>query len=118
MQKKQLGSWGEKIAQKKLEELGLKIIETNYHTRFGEIDIIAKDKDELVFVEVKTRSNNLFGEAIEAISPSKLNNIIKSAQYYLQNKQLKDPQYRIDLIAIEKKKDDNQWGLKIIKNIF
>jgi putative endonuclease len=69
--KQKLGEQGEAIAVGHLKKAGYKIIETNYRTKLGEIDIIAKDKDTIVFVEVKARSSVHFGSPKWAVTPKK-----------------------------------------------
>ncbi len=83
--------------------MGYKIIEKNWkYSRIGEIDIIAQDKDVIVFVEVKYRRTNAYGAAIEAITPKKLEKIYQSALAYLGQANIKYKNYRIDIIAIDK----------------
>ena len=82
-----------------------KIIERNFSCRQGEIDIIAKDKDEIVFIEVKTRTNKKYGEPIDAITYYKKKHIIKSIKYYLYIKNLENAFVRIDVIEVYQKKD-------------
>ncbi|MCL2145479.1 MAG: YraN family protein [Endomicrobia bacterium] len=89
----------EKEAAKFLKENGYKILETNFTTIFGEIDIIAKHKDCLVFVEVKYRSNLSGGTPQEAVTKTKQQKIIKSAILYLKQKNFKDS-FRFDIVAI------------------
>ena len=86
--KKELGKIGEEISSNYLKKCGYKIIERNYRCRSGEIDIIAKDKEELVFIEVKTRSNLCFGKPREAVDTYKQNHIYKTVQYYLYKNNL------------------------------
>lgn len=71
--KRDIGKEGEDIAAKYLKEKGFEIIARNYHYSHGEIDIIANDKNQLVFVEVKSRINLDYGEPEYAINPKKLN---------------------------------------------
>ena len=78
-----IGKLGEKKAQNYLKRRGYQILETNYRTKAGEIDIIAKEKDCIVFVEVKTRTSEEYGAPAEAVSFYKQQHMIKSAQYYL-----------------------------------
>lgn len=86
-----------------MKGLGYKIIEKNWkYSRVGEIDIIAYDKETIVFVEVKYRRTNTYGSAIEAITSKKLNKIYQSALAYLGQTNLKYKNYRIDVIAIDK----------------
>ena len=85
MQNKQLGQNGEDIAEKFLIKQGYKILERNRHfSRYCEIDIIAQDKDTLVFVEVKTRKTDICGHPLEAITKTKYKNIRTGLSLYLQ----------------------------------
>ena len=96
----EIGKKGEKLAQEYLVKNRYKIIDTNKHfSRFCEIDIIALEKDTLVFCEVKTRKTNICGSPFEAITKSKYQNIKKGVFYYLQeNPKFKN--FRIDAISI------------------
>jgi putative endonuclease len=104
--KRNTGNYGEDIACKFLKNIGYEIIEQNYFYGHGEIDIIAKDGDELVFVEVKYRTNLEFGPPELSISKGKQKLIRRTAEAYLFNKQIKDQDCRIDLIAILHLKDE------------
>lgn len=95
-----LGFDGEKIACEYLKDKGYRILTRNYHSRFGEIDIVAQDKKTLVFVEVKTRSNTQYGTALEAINFYKLRKIIKTSQFYINQFKLGDVDYRFDAIEV------------------
>ncbi|MCD8025298.1 MAG: YraN family protein [Candidatus Gastranaerophilales bacterium] len=96
------GKYGEKLASQYLIKNGYRIIETNYkYSRLGEIDIIALYKDELCFVEVKTRSSNKFGAPFEAITRDKLQKMIVCMKNYSQNSNLKFKRCRIDAISVE-----------------
>lgn len=84
-----------------LQKRGLTLITQNYHTRFGEIDLIMQDKDMLVFVEVRYRQSQKFGGAIESIDYFKEQRIIHAAQYYLMKFNLThDVSCRFDIVAI------------------
>ena len=106
-----LGLFGGKQAEKFLKKLGYKIIENNSYSRFGEIDIIAKDNDVLVFVEVKKRKNTSFGGGAEYVTVSKQKKIIATANLFLQKHNI-DCDVRFDVIEIN---DDN---INHIKNAF
>ena len=80
--KKVLGKKGEKLVAEYLKKQGLKILKKNYRTPFGEADIIAVDKDEIAFVEVKTRSSDKFGAPKEAVTKQKRETYRKIAQFY------------------------------------
>ena len=115
MQNKQLGLNGEDIAEKFLIKQGYKILERNRHfSRYCEIDIIAQDKDTLVFVEVKTRKTDICGHPLEAITKTKYKNIRTGLSLYLQeNPNYK--KYRIDVVSILLKP---KLEIKHLKNIY
>lgn len=94
---KQLGSFGEGIASQYLAEKGYKIIDKNYYTRHGEIDLICEKNGRIIFVEVKTRTSTTFGFPETAITKKKLRSLIFTAQRYMLNK--KQP-WQIDVLAI------------------
>lgn len=99
MNKRNFGSQGEDIACEYLIKNGYKILERNKHfSRFCEIDIIAQYKTKTVFVEVKTRKTNDFGNPLESITKTKFNNIKTGVMSYLQDNKIKD--YQIDAIGI------------------
>ncbi len=102
MKNKEIGNLGEEIATKYLIDSGYVILQRNYMSRFGEIDIIAKDikSKELVFVEVKSRTNNLYGKPIDAIDMKKLNHICKTANQYIFLNHLEKENIRIDAIEV------------------
>lgn len=100
MQKKEKGAWGEAIAAKFLKKLGYKIIDKNIHFQCGEIDLVAKDGDEVVFVEVKARSTNSHGSPLESITPQKLQKLHRSVQLYMEKHNLREEEIRIDVIGI------------------
>ena len=97
---KAIGKFGEKIAEKYLLENKYKILEKNYRCKYGEIDIIAKKKKDLIFIEVKTRTNMMYGDGINSIDWNKQKHIYKTAEYYLYGKNLKNIDIRIDAIEI------------------
>lgn len=98
--KKQQGKYGEDLAAKYLAGLDYEIIERNYLIRGGEIDIVARDKDTTVIVEVKLRGGEDFGSAIESITQSKLRSLVRTTKFYALEKKI-DGLLRIDLIAID-----------------
>jgi len=99
-ERRTLGMWGEDQAVEYLQRQGMKILERNFTTRVGEIDIIAKDRSSLVFVEVKTRRSNAFGSPQEAVNARKQRQIVRTANWYLQNHPCGKLQPRFDVIAI------------------
>lgn len=96
---KNLGLKGETLAVKFIKKRGYAIITQNYKTPFGEIDIIAKDGDTIVFIEVKTRKNTIFGYPFESVNKKKIQKIKKSALHYLK-KQRQEFSVRFDVISI------------------
>ncbi|MCK4463406.1 MAG: YraN family protein [Candidatus Omnitrophica bacterium] len=95
-----IGRTGEKIAEAFVGNLRFKIIERNFRTPFGEIDLICLDKNTLVFIEVKTRVSKSFGSPLLSITELKKKTIIKNAIYYLKRFRLFDMDARIDIISI------------------
>ena len=102
---KKIGNEGENRACDFLLQNGYEIIERNWRTKSGEIDIIAKDKNELVFIEVKTRTNRNYGEPIDAITYYKKKHMLKSIQFYLYLRRLENNFIRIDVIEVYQRKD-------------
>jgi len=97
---KEKGNEGENLAASFLVQKGFEIIERNYRYGKGELDIIAKDKEFLVFVEVKTRESLEYGLPEEAITKRKITQIRKIAEAYLAENNLTDESIRFDVIAI------------------
>jgi len=110
------GKIGEKIASKELIKRGYQIIGQNYRTRFGEIDIIAKDCEIWVFVEVKARKGTGFGLPQEAVNFRKQNKIIRSAIQYIQQNRLGEISWRVDVVSILLDRVGNVKKFDLIKN--
>lgn len=98
--KKDVGNRGEELAVNLLKEKKFEIIERNYRYGHGEIDIIAKDGDIMVFIEVKTRKNLEFGPPEMSVTKNKQRQIRKIAGAYLIEKNIKDVDCRLDVVAI------------------
>jgi putative endonuclease len=96
-----LGQKGEDIAARSLQENGYEIVTRNWHCREGEIDIVARHEDTLVFVEVRTRRSDRFGSPEESITAAKRARLVSACQTYLMEIDEEDPDWRIDFIAIE-----------------
>ena len=94
------GLWGEELAEKYLLEKGFEIITRRYRTRYGEIDLIAKDNDVVVFVEVKARTLQTHGTPAEAVTPEKQRHLTKAALQYLQKNTGMDVPCRFDVVEI------------------
>ncbi len=95
-----VGDWGERRAEEHLVARGFRIVERNWHGPAGEIDLVAKQADTLVFVEVKARSNDRFGSPEEALTAAKRRRIQRTAWAYLQATDQLDADWRVDVIAI------------------
>ncbi len=110
------GARGEDLATACLKKEGYRIVERNYRCRFGEIDIIAMDNGDVVFVEVKGRQSDTFGAPEEAIGPTKQKKISKAALHYLQEKGLTGHNARFDVVAIRFMPQDTR--VQLIRNAF
>lgn len=111
------GNQAEEVARRYLQSQGLKYITRHFSTRFGEIDLIMRDKDTTVFVEVRFRKNKQFGGALESVTYDKQQRLLKTAEYYLQkHPRLNHHPSRFDVIAITRdlKTENIEW----IKNAF
>ncbi|MCL1936008.1 MAG: YraN family protein [Defluviitaleaceae bacterium] len=103
---RQKGNLGEDIAISFLVKKNFKIITKNYYTKHGEIDIIVTDKEYIVFVEVKYRTNKNFGSPAEAVTNNKIKKITKSAIYYISQNNIQNKDIRFDIIEITKIKNE------------
>lgn len=113
-----MGSFGEKTAKKYLEHNGYVICDENFRCPRGEIDIVAKDGEDLVFVEVKTRRSLQFGEPFESVDGIKQKRIMKLAYFYMAQKKIKNINVRFDVVSLWV---DDSWNVKeiqLIKNAF
>lgn len=107
--KRRKGGFGEEMALNMLLKTGMKLLKKNFRCRFGEVDLILRDKETLVFVEVKLRKDTSHGLAAEAVNYSKQKKIIRVAQYYLQGCGLKNPFVRFDVVGVEKT-SSGEWN--------
>ncbi len=103
-----LGRWGESLAAKYLSERGYAILERNTRTPYGEIDLIACLDELIVFIEVKTRSTPLFGNPELAVNPRKQAHLRAAAEYYIQQHPDHQGAWRIDVIAIQRYRSQEQ----------
>ena len=111
-----LGRFGEDLARKQLKECGYRILTTNYRCPFGEIDVIARDGDVLVFVEIKTRKNKSLGLVKETVNIRKQRQISKVALAYMKSHNLWGSKARFDVVAVGLL--DGEKEIEIIKNAF
>ena len=94
------GNYGENLACKYIKDEGYEILSRNFNCSYGEIDIIASKDDEIVFIEVKTRCQNTYGEPIESVTSNKKNHIYNTAKYFLYKSNLLDANIRFDIIEV------------------
>jgi putative endonuclease len=112
-----IGPQGEELAADYLNRFGYKIIERNYRRRFGEIDIIAKEEETIVFVEVKTRRSTRFGTPFEAVDLRKQRQLSRVALDYLTRHDLLERPARFDIIAVLMEHEQKP-RFEVIKNAF
>lgn len=103
--KKRLGNWGEGLAEEYLQENGICIIARNVFTPHGELDLIGRENADIVFFEVKTRTNLTFGYPEVSVNHRKQSHLVNSALFYMQNHPEERGYWRIDVIAIQKTSD-------------
>ena len=89
------------MAEHFLKEKGYVVVEKNFNTRYGEIDLVCRKGDRFIFVEVKTRANRKYGTPEESVTKHKQGRLIRTAQIYLAQKHLEDAGWQIDVLAIE-----------------
>ena len=111
-----LGNLGERLARQHLLKLGCRILDTNYRCQWGEVDIIASNKDAILFVEVKTRRSTSYGVPEESITPAKTRKLIAAAETYLEEHNLSDSHWRIDLISVEMDRLGRVLPLRHLRN--
>ncbi|MFA4901575.1 MAG: YraN family protein [Desulfobaccales bacterium] len=114
--RRQLGDTGEDLAAVVLKKQGYKILERNYTTPLGEIDLIARQGKTLVIIEVKTRKSTRFGSPQEAVSATKQTKLRRLADYYMKDKRFTDTPVRFDVVAITM--SDAGPQIEIISNAF
>ena len=115
-----LGREGERKVAEYLRQKGYIIVKTNFRDRFGEIDIIAENNNELVFVEVKTRTENSLVSGLEAVDTHKQQRLYKTAMSFLQRINGEyEPRFDVAEVTVVHKEDGKlSWRLKYIKNAF
>jgi len=118
MKRKALGEFGEKMAREYLKKKGYHILETNFRCREGEIDVVAQDKDYLVFVEVRTRTGSDFGTPEESLTVAKKDRLVSLALAYLQTHRGLPSLFRFDVVAVELDQKGRVSRLELIQNAF
>lgn len=100
-----------------MQKRGYKIIDRNFRTRRGEIDIIAEKNKAIIFIEVKTRKTPCMGNGIESVTPEKIRHMICAINMYLYQNRLEDRNIRLDAIEINGSTNDCHFKINHIKNI-
>ncbi len=100
MYNKRVGNFGEMLALNYLESLNYKILDRNFNTSYGEIDIIAKEKNEYVFIEVKTRTSKNYGRPADAVDFKKKKHIQNASKIYIYKHKLEDKYIRYDIVEV------------------
>ncbi len=116
MTRRQTGILGEKLAREFLKRQGYRILETNYRCPRGEIDIVARHKDSLVFVEVRTKTSLEFGSPGESITHAKQGRMRTTALHYLQEHDNLPLQWRIDVVSVELDQRGKLLHIELIEN--
>ncbi len=115
-ERQQLGTEGERAAEKFLRRQRYAIVQRNYRCRAGEVDLVALDGSTVVFVEVKTRTQPGFGTPLEAVDPRKQRQIQRAAQYYLSENRLQNRNARFDVVGVWW--DGGEVCCELVKNAF
>ena len=115
-EKRMTGDAGERIALVYLKKLGYRILESNFRTPFGEIDIIAKHKGVMVFVEVKSRTTSSFGPPYLSVTKSKERHIVKNALFYLKRRRIINAYWRIDIVSVKLNYDRKLESIELIES--
>jgi len=116
MKRRDVGLLGEKLAKDFLKKRGYRILESNYRCPEGEIDIVARHKDSLVFVEVRTKRSLEFGSPEESITPTKMERLRAVAAHYQQTHNNLPSSWRIDVVAVEIDQRDKPLRIELIEN--
>lgn len=111
-----IGAWGEEVAAQYLAAAGAELLGRNVRTAYGELDLIVKLQDMIVFIEVKTRTTDGFGWPETAVNRRKAEHLIHSAQAYLQAHVEFTEAWRIDVIAIRGKPGDHKPEITVFEN--
>ena len=114
--RQRVGKHGETLARRHLEAVGYSILETNYRTASGELDLVAVKDETLVFVEVRTRSGAGFGLPQESVTHDKRSRLVAASQEYLQANQAEEREWRIDVVALEVDTRGRPVRLNVIEN--
>jgi putative endonuclease len=116
VQRKETGCLGEQLAKSFLQRKGYRIIETNCRCGRDEIDIVARQKDYLVFIEVRTKSSAEYGSPEESLTFDKMTHMERAALQYLQSHNMLSDPWRIDLVAVELDASSKPLRIELVEN--
>jgi putative endonuclease len=116
MKRRDTGMLGEKLAKDFLKKRGYRVIETNYRCAEGEIDIVARQRDYLVFIEVRAKKSRDFGSPEESVTPAKKERLRNAAARYQQEHDNLPQSWRIDFVAVELDRKDKPTRIELIEN--
>jgi putative endonuclease len=114
--RRRVGRRGEEVAVAYLKQQGYSILVRNWRCSAGELDIVAREGETLAFVEVRTRRGDRYGTPEESITPAKQAKLVELAQTYLQENNLTDQNWRIDVVAVEMDRRGRVKRLNLIRN--
>jgi len=115
-ERKMTGASGEGIALGFLKRIGYRILESNFRTPFGEIDIVARLGHVIVFVEVKSRTTSSFGPPYLSVTRAKQAHIIKNALFYLKRRRILNVDWRIDIVSVKLNHERELEKIEVIEN--
>ena len=118
LSRQSLARWGEDVAWRALERQGFRLLARNWRCPEGEIDLVMKLADTIVFVEVKTRQSNRFGVPEEAVTPAKLRRMCSAARAFLQAQGMDGADWRLDVVAIECSAERGVERLEHLADVF
>lgn len=113
-----LGRTGERLAAEQLVRNGYRLLEQNFRCRYGEIDLIAEDANDLIFVEVKTRRGDAYGRPEEAVTLRKQQKIVQVATYYLDLHACSERSWRVDVVAVQLSRSGKLEEIRIYQHAF
>lgn len=114
--RQRFGAWGERRAEAYLTERGLEVLERNYRTPSGEIDLVMRYDDQIIFVEVKTRSNDAFGMPEESVTEVKKEHLLLAAEKYLDDHPEIQFDWRVDVVSIRGTQGSDQVEIVWFEN--
>jgi len=111
-----MGRLGEQLAARFLVGKGYRVLAKNFYTRYGEIDLVVSKNDEIIFVEVKTRTSSEYGYPEVAVDNNKIKNLLKAIQIYFKDNGVKKF-WRLDTVAIELNLENKKAQIRWFKDI-